>query len=219
MLRTERIVKKYGSGHTELTVLDGLDFQCERSEVVGIFGSSGSGKSTFLHIIGGLDAPSSGTVFFDGTDIYSLDEKDLAGFRNRTVGFVFQFYHLLPEFCAVENVMIPCLIGGAGKKEATERAKDALQRVQLTERFSNRPSELSGGEQQRVAIARAIVMKPEILLADEPTGNLDSDSGRRIMDLLLGLRERERMGIVMVTHDQTLSGRMDRKLKLEHGKL
>ena len=217
MLKAVGLNKTYGSGHTSLTVIDNLNFEYQKGEVVGVYGSSGSGKSTFLHMIGGLDFPTSGDVFFGERNLYQLSERELAAYRNRTIGFVFQFYHLLPEFSAEENVMIPCLIGGEGRAKAKELAAHALERVSLADRRSQRPSELSGGEQQRVAIARAIVMNPQLLLADEPTGNLDKKTGSEIMDVLMDLNQNGDMGIIMVTHDPSLVTQMDRELELKDG--
>lgn len=219
MLKALNIKKTYGSGHTALTVLDNLTFEYKHGEVVGIYGTSGSGKSTLLHIIGALDKPTSGEVYLRGQNLYSYSEDKLAQYRNRTVGFVFQFYHLLPEFTAEENVMLPCLISGMSKKDSLEKAKLALNKTGLYERRLHRPSQLSGGEQQRVAISRAIIMEPEILLADEPTGNLDKKTGQEVMQFLLDLNKKDGMGIVMVTHDPSLASRMDRKLELVDGKL
>lgn len=219
MLNAKNISKTYGKGHTALTVLDDLSFECKAGEVVGIYGSSGSGKSTLLHIIGGLDRPSGGQVMIEGEELYSYSEKRLAGFRNKTIGFVFQFYHLLPEFSALENAMMPCLIAGLSKDEAKKRAVAALERTGLGGRQTHRPSELSGGEQQRVAISRAIVMRPRLLLADEPTGNLDKKTGADVMKVLIDLNRKDGMGIVMVTHDHSLISDMDRKLELKDGKL
>lgn len=219
MLRTKKISKTYGKAHTALTVLSDVDFEYQQGEVVGVYGSSGSGKSTFLHIIGGLDRPTSGQVLLDDKDLYSRSEESLAEYRNRTIGFVFQFYHLLPEFSAEENVMMPCLIAGISKKESKERALAALSKVGLYDRRAHRPSQLSGGEQQRTALSRAIVMGPKLLLADEPTGNLDKVTGLEIMKVLLDLNKKEGMGIVMVTHDISLAGQMDRKLEIRDGRL
>lgn len=218
-LRAENIVKKYGKGHTELTVLDGLGFEYAEGEIIGVYGASGSGKSTFLHIIGGLDRPEAGCVFFESENIYTYSEKKLAEYRNKTIGFVFQFYHLLPEFSAEENVMMPCLIAGVPSFDAKRRAIVALEKTGLCGRRLHRPSELSGGEQQRVAISRAIVMGPKILLADEPTGNLDKSTGTEVINVLRDLNRNEGMGIVMVTHDNSLVSKMDRKLELKDGKL
>ena len=219
MLNVSKIKKVYGSGHTELTVLDELDLEYAGRDFLGIYGSSGSGKSTLLHIIGGLDMPSGGKVLVNNRDLYALPETERALYRNKTVGFVFQFYHLLKEFTALENVMIPCLISGMAKRDARKLSKEMLGRVGLVSRSSHRPTELSGGEQQRVAIARSIVMSPELLLADEPTGNLDKKAGSEILELLLTLNREEKMGIIMVTHDSSLVDKMDRVLEISYGKL
>lgn len=219
MIEAKNIGKVYGSGHTALPVLQDLNFEYSQGEIVGVYGSSGSGKSTFLHIIGGLDRPDMGDVQVNGENLYSYPESKLADYRNKTVGFVFQFYHLLPEFNAEENVMLPCLIAGLSKKEGRRRAGRALEKTGLAKRMTHRPAELSGGEQQRVAISRAIVMEPKILLADEPTGNLDKKTGDDVMKVLLDLNKRDGMGIIMVTHDISLVSDMDRTLELKDGKL
>jgi len=219
MLEAVNIFKSYGKGCTEVSVLKGLDFAYHGKEIVGVYGPSGSGKSTFLHILGGIDKPDKGKVLFDGSDIYAYDDKKLSAFRNKTVGFVFQLYHLLPEFSALENVMMPPLISGIKQKEAREMALSAIEKVGLLERIHHKPSELSGGEQQRIAIARAIVMFPKILLADEPTGNLDKKTGIEIIEVLKELNTKYGVGIIMVTHDQSLINDMDRKMELCDGRL
>jgi len=216
-LEAKSIVKKYGKEHTALTVLNGIDLELTKGEFVGIYGASGSGKSTLLHILGGLDLPTSGNVLFNGEDIYKYNDEKRSDYRNRKIGFVFQFYHLLPEFSAEENVMVPCLIAGISKKEAKVKASKALEKTGLLERKAHKPSELSGGEQQRVAISRAIVMQPDLLLADEPTGNLDVQTGKEVMDVLMDLNKALGMGIVMVTHDHALVDKMDRRLDLKDG--
>jgi len=211
--------KSYDKGSASVSVLKGLSFSCSESEFVGIFGASGTGKSTLLHVIGGLDRPDSGSVLFDNEDIYKKRDKDLAGFRNRTVGFVFQFYHLLPEFSALENVMLPCLISGMGKGEATRLAKESLSIVELDHRISHRPSEMSGGEQQRVAIARAVVMQPKFILADEPTGNLDEATGNKVFAYLERLHKETKTGVIMVTHNPDLLKHIPKKYELKSGAL
>lgn len=219
MFKVSNVIKKYGSGHTELKVLKDVSLEIKHGEIVGIYGASGSGKSTLLHIMGGLDKPSSGKVLADDKDLYGLAEEELAKFRNRSIGFVFQFYHLLPEFTTIENVMMPCLIAGMSKSKAYAKAESMLERVGLKERMTHKPFQLSGGEQQRVAIARAVIMRPKMLLADEPTGNLDRETGKEIMDILLSLNRNDGMGIVMVTHDEKLVSNMTRKLELKDGTL
>lgn len=219
MLKAHDIVKIYGETHTALTVLDRLNFGLHHGEFAGLYGVSGSGKSTFLHIMGGLDQPSSGSVLFEGADVYSWSDEKLASYRNKTIGFVFQFYHLLPEFTALENVMMPPLIAGETKKASAKKASEVLELVGLEKRMGHSPGELSGGEQQRVAIARAVVMRPKILLADEPTGNLDSHTGQEIMKLLVSLNKEFKMGIIMVTHDKSLVSQLDRKFEIKDGKI
>jgi lipoprotein-releasing system ATP-binding protein len=219
MFEISNLYKTYDGSTQNVNVLNGVNFRCESGEFVGIFGASGAGKSTLLHILGGLDIPTSGEVKFEGEDIYKKNKRMLAGFRNRTVGFVFQFYHLLPEFSAVENAMLPCLIAGLRRKEAFGRAKEALQFVDLLDRDGHKPSELSGGEQQRVAIARAIVMRPKFVFADEPTGNLDESTGEKIFFNLEKLHKATKTGIIMVTHNPDLLRKIPRRLELKGGLL
>ena len=185
----------------------------------GIYGASGSGKSTLLHILGGLDRPTGGKVYFEGQNLSEMNEDEITRFRNESIGFVFQFYYLLPEFTALENVMIPCLIAGIPRKEAKERAKDALNEVALSPRAHHKPSELSGGEQQRVALARAAVMHPKIILADEPTGNLDRQTGEQIFDYLLRLNRDDKISMIIVSHNQELLRQLPHTLLLRDGKL
>ena len=194
-----------------------MDFSVETGEVVAIMGASGAGKSTLLQILGTLLTPDAGTLSIDGTDVLSLDARSLAAFRNRRIGFVFQAHHLLPEFTAVENVMIPSLIGGTSFRQARVRAEELLALVGLEARFSHKPSELSGGEQQRVAIARALANSPAILFADEPTGNLDSRTKEEIHQLFLNLRKQLGQTIVIVTHDASLAALCDRTCSLQDG--
>lgn len=217
MFEISNLHKTYDGADKSVNVLNGLSFSCKEGELIGVFGTSGAGKSTFLHILGGLDRPSQGVVKFDGTDIYSKGGKFLSRFRNETIGFVFQFYHLLPEFSALENVMLPCLINGLGRKEAESRAKEALSNVEMFDRGAHRPSELSGGEQQRVAVARAVVMRPRFILADEPTGNLDEATGLKVFSNLLNLHEKTKTGMIMVTHNPDLLKKMPRRLELKGG--
>lgn len=219
MFEIKGLCKTYDGGEKEVSVLRGLDMTCARGEFIGIFGTSGSGKSTFLHIAGGLDRPDSGTVLFDGEDLYKKSSRGIARFRNRSIGFVFQFYHLLPEFTALENVMLPCLIASMKRSEALLHAKEALAVVELTERSLHRPSELSGGEQQRVAMARAIVMRPRFILADEPTGNLDEATGEKIFSYLNRLNKVTKTGIIMVTHNHDLLERIPKRFELKGGVL
>jgi lipoprotein-releasing system ATP-binding protein len=200
-----------------LEVLRGVDFSAEQGEVVAIMGASGAGKSTLLQILGTLLTPDSGSLVIDGANVLSLGAKELAAFRNRRIGFVFQAHHLLPEFTAVENVMIPSLIGGASSAQAKARAQELLALVGLDARFSHKPSELSGGEQQRVAIARALANRPAILFADEPTGNLDSHTKEEIHQLFFDLRKQLGQTVVIVTHDAGLAQLCDRSCYLVDG--
>ena len=213
ILSARHIVKSFGT----LKVLKGVNFWADEGEVVAIVGASGAGKSTLLQILGTLLSPDEGTLEIDGTDVLHLGEKALAAFRNRRIGFVFQAHHLLPEFTALENVMIPALIGGESTAEARKRALELLQTVGLAERTGHKPSELSGGEQQRVAIARALVNRPAILFADEPTGNLDTHTKEEIHRLFFDLRKKMNHTIVIVTHDAGLAGLCDRTCTLRDG--
>ena len=213
IIEAKNIHKSFGT----LEVLKGVDFSVEPGEVVAIMGASGAGKSTLLQILGTLLTPDGGSLSIDGTDVLSLGARPLAGFRNRRIGFVFQAHHLLPEFTAVENVMIPSLIGGVGNKPARERAQELLSLVGLESRFSHKPSQLSGGEQQRVAIARALANSPAILFADEPTGNLDSRTKEEIHQLFFDLRKQLGQTIVIVTHDAGLAQLCDRSCYMVDG--
>ncbi|MCI2081926.1 MAG: ABC transporter ATP-binding protein [Bacteroidales bacterium] len=213
MIEATGITKSFGN----LKVLKGIDFKAEKSEVVAIMGASGAGKSTFLQIIGSLMRPDGGKVSVDGTDIFSLGSGELSHFRNREMGFVFQFHHLLPEFTAEENVMIPALISGASRREASAAARKILANVGLSERLTHKPSELSGGEQQRVAIARALINDPSVLYADEPSGNLDSKTKLEIHKLFFDIRDKTGVTVVIVTHDPSLAEMSDRTLHMRDG--
>ena len=202
-----------------LEVLKGVDFSAEAGEVVAVTGASGAGKTTLLQILGTLSTPDSGRLVIDGTDVLALDRRALASFRGRRIGFVFQFHHLLPEFDAEENVMIPALIAGRPVREAREEARRLLRQVGLEERLGHKPAALSGGEQQRVAIARALVNKPAVLFADEPTGNLDSATKTEIQRLFFSLRESLGQTIVIVTHDPDLAASCDRSLTMKDGRI
>ncbi|MCB0696046.1 MAG: ABC transporter ATP-binding protein [Chitinophagaceae bacterium] len=215
MLVADNLVKKYG----DLTVVGGVSLQVGKGEVVSVIGASGAGKSTLLHLLGGLDKPDSGQVTIHNTDLFALQQKKQAAFRNKHMGFVFQFHHLLPEFTAIENVAVPLWISGKGKKQALEEAAEILHVVGLSARINNKPSELSGGEQQRVAIARALVNKPDVIMADEPTGNLDSNNAEAIHRLFLSLREQFGQTFVMITHNDELAGMTDRTLIMKDGKI
>jgi len=199
-------------------VLKGVDLNFSRGERAAIVGASGVGKTTLLHVLGTLDRPTGGKVFYEGKDIYALNEKELALFRNREIGFVFQFHHLLPEFSALENTMMPCLIQGIPKKESASRAEAILTLVGLKERLSHKPGELSGGEQQRVAVARALVLEPKVLLADEPTGNLDTKTGESVFDLLQQLNQIKGVTLIVVTHNLKLAEKLSRQIQLIDGK-
>lgn len=210
--------KRYGDG-TPVDVLLGLDLTVEAGESIAIVGQSGVGKSTLLHILGALDQPSAGRVSFAGTDIFALDDVAQADFRNREIGFIFQFHHLLPDFTAVENVMMPLLISGMAAAPAEQRAAELLSRVGLAQRVRHRPGELSGGEQQRVAVARAVALAPRAVLADEPTGNLDPATSAAVHELLMDLNREQGISMVIVTHNRDLAGLTDRVLRLENGRL
>lgn len=206
-------------GRVALHVLRGIDLEVTPGELVTIVGASGAGKSTLLHILGGLDRPTEGTVYWDDKDIFSLNDEQLPLLRAKDVGFVFQFHHLLPEFSALENVAIPAMIAGKSLRQAQDRAREILERVGLSDRMEHKPSELSGGEQQRVAVARALTNRPRIVLADEPSGNLDSENARQLHDLLLGLNQSEGQTLVVVTHNEELSRRSHRILRMADGML
>ena len=219
VLHCKQLSKSYQQGEIETHVLDGLDLTVEKGELLAIVGSSGCGKSTFLHLAGALDLPTSGEVFINGVNILTLSDKERAVFRNQHIGFIYQFHHLMMEFTTLENVAMPLLIRGDKPKEATAAALKILTEVGLAHRINHRPSELSGGERQRTAIARALVTEPALILADEPTGNLDSDTAEQIYQLIRSLNQRVQTSFVVVTHDITLAMRMDKQLKLDHGKL
>ena len=214
MIQLDNIHKSFGS----LEVLKGVSLSVAKGEVVSIVGASGAGKSTLLNIMGSLMEPSGGKVKIAGTDIFALPDKSLAAFRNREIGFVFQFHHLLPEFTALENVMIPAFIAGRSRKDAEQNAKALLTDMGLGERLNHKPSELSGGEQQRVAIARALINKPAVLFADEPSGNLDTKTKGEIHRLFFDLRDKYDQTIVLVTHDPELAAMCDRSLFMVDGR-
>jgi lipoprotein-releasing system ATP-binding protein len=215
MLRSLRIKKKYDS----LEVLKGIDLEISRGEIVSIIGASGAGKSTLLHILGTLDRADDGVILYDGTEVNKLPSKKLAAFRNEKIGFVFQSHHLLPEFTALENVMLPALIAGKSKQAASSRAAELLRLLGLSERTTHRPSELSGGEQQRVAVARAMVNNPSIIFADEPSGNLDSQTATALHQLIFDLRKSLGQTFVIVTHNKELAEMADRTLTMKDGKI
>ena len=215
MIHVENIVKRFG----DLEVLHGLSFSVERGEIVSIVGASGAGKSTLLQIIGTLMSPDAGSVTINGRDVAGMSDNELSEFRNRHVGFVFQSHHLLEEFSAVENVMMPMLIAGVKRAEAQRRATELLELVQMSHRLEHRPSALSGGEQQRVAIARALANNPSEVLADEPTGNLDTATRDEIQRLFFDLRERTNQTFIIVTHDEALAEKSDRKIIMSDGRI
>ena len=215
MLRASNLMKSYG----ELAVLKGIDLEINKGEVVAIVGASGAGKSTLLHILGTLDSPDKGKVFIQDKDVFSQSSKNLAAFRNKSIGFVFQFHNLLPEFTALENVMIPGLIGQGEEKQVRERATSLLSMLGLDERRDHKPSELSGGEQQRVAVARAMINSPDLILADEPSGNLDSKNAIDLHNLFFKLRKDVGQTFVIVTHNEELARMSDRKIELKDGRI
>ncbi len=218
IFKAEGITKEF-NGNFKLKVLSGLNLSIKKGEMIAVVGASGTGKTTLMHILGALDRPSSGTMLYHGKDIYNKNDHELSAFRNKVIGFVFQFHHLLPEFTALENVMIPGLIARQDRKTVERRSSDLLGEVGLAARTAHKVGELSGGEQQRVAIARAMVMKPELLLADEPTGNLDPKTGQKVFDLIRNMNRDFSLSTVMVTHNYDLAAQMDRCLSLADGKL
>ncbi|MDP2911227.1 MAG: ABC transporter ATP-binding protein [Candidatus Omnitrophota bacterium] len=223
MLRADNIHKIYKDGKRELHVLKGINFELRKDDVIAIIGPSGAGKSTLLHILGGIDRPTSGKVFLDNSDFYSLDDAKRARFRNQKIGFVFQFYHLLPEFTALENVMLPGLIKASSFQPRVSSIKNAaeilLEDMGLAKRMHHRPGELSGGEQQRVAIARALINNPKALLCDEPTGNLDSEMGLEILNILFNLNKKNKTAIVIVTHDKEIAKRAHKIIEMKDGRM
>lgn len=215
----QNVSKSYQDGHLNVDVLHDLNVQIQAGESVSIIGASGSGKSTLLHILGGLDTPTSGKIALMGQDLATLNQAKLGALRNQYLGFVYQFHHLLAEFTALENVMMPLLIGKMKRSEAEERAAFMLEKVGLSTRMKHRPAELSGGERQRAAIARALVNNPKCLLADEPTGNLDRNNARHVLEMMLQLRHELNTALVVVTHDDELAVRFDRVLTMKDGAL
>ncbi|MDE0110087.1 MAG: ABC transporter ATP-binding protein [Bryobacterales bacterium] len=219
VIRAEGLGKTFRSGEQALTIFSGLTFQIRQGESVALVGKSGAGKSTLLHILGALEKPTTGKVLFCGDPLVSLSETQLADYRNRDVGFVWQNCHLLPEFTAIENVALPLRIAGVSEGSGHEEARTWLHRVGLAERIDHQSGELSGGEQQRVAIARALVSKPRLLLADEPTGNLDERTGEAVMKMLIELARQEGLAILLATHNPTFAALCDRVFRFEHGRL
>lgn len=215
MIEAKHIVKRYGS----LEVLRSVDVTIGEAEVVTIVGPSGAGKTTLLQIIGTLDRPDNGTVTYDGTDVFALRGRELAQFRNRNIGFVFQFHQLLPEFTMLENVAIPALIGGEKRDAAYDRARQLLDYMHLSDRLDHKPAQLSGGERQRVAVARALINRPKVILADEPSGSLDTANKQELHRLFFQLRDEMHQTFVIVTHDETLAGQADRTLRMQDGNI
>lgn len=227
MIEARNLKKYFATDAGRLEVLKEINLRVGEAEMVGIVGASGAGKSTLLHILGALDRPTAGSVFYEGTDIFGLDGNSLAAFRNKTIGFVFQFHHLLPEFNAIENVMMPGLIGigsrSHGSKgarlEVRKKAEELLDEMGLSERKSHRPGELSGGEQQRVAVARALILEPKVVLADEPTGNLDTATGEELFSIFVELNKEKAVTFIIVTHNEALSSRCHRVLRMTDGEI
>lgn len=219
ILLEARNIGKTFTDNFEVPVLNDLNLELRRGEMVAIVGVSGTGKSTLMHILGTLDRPTKGKLFYEGKDVFAKKSKELSAFRNRTIGFIFQFHHLLPEFSAIENIIMPGLIAGMDKSMLLDQANKFLHRIGLSKRALHKIGELSGGEQQRVAIARALILKPSILLADEPTGNLDPKTGQDVFELISELNKTLNLTTVMVTHNHALAAKMDRCLTLVNGKL
>ncbi|MEQ1876310.1 MAG: ABC transporter ATP-binding protein [Bdellovibrionia bacterium] len=219
LLQAKKVTKVYQTGASRLEILKGIDLDITEGESVSITGSSGAGKSTLLHILGTLDRPTAGQMFFKGKDLARVSDDELAKFRNATIGFVFQFHHLMKEFTAIENVMMPGRIAGLSVKEADRSARELLTLVGLGGRLSHYPNELSGGEQQRVAVARALVRKPKILLADEPTGNLDTTNGKLIQELFFQLKKDRGVTLIVVTHDSAFARKFPRTIEIRDGRI
>lgn len=213
MLIAKGIKKSFG----KLEILKGVDLSVSKGEIISIVGPSGAGKSTFLHIVGSLSKPDGGSVHINNTDLFKLSPNKLSAFRNKNIGFIFQFHHLLPEFTALENVCIPALIAKKNKKESEKKAMELLEMLDLSHRIDHKPAELSGGEQQRVAVARALINNPAIILADEPSGNLDSENASALNQLFIDLRERLNQTFIIVTHNEILAGIADRKIRMKDG--
>lgn len=220
VLKAENIHKIFWLGKgVKLHVLKGIDLEVKKGEIIAIVGASGAGKSTLLHILGTLDRPSDGKVYVDGVDVFQMNDVELSKFRNKKIGFVFQFHHLLPEFTAIENVAMPAMIAGKRFNEVKDRAYELLKEVGLADRIEHKPSELSGGEQQRVAVARALMNSPEIILADEPSGNLDSQNAEALHDLIVELNKKHGQTFIIATHNEKLAERADRIVKIVDGRI
>ncbi len=219
LILVENLFKSFGQGSKRVDVLKGITLAFWPGEAVAIYGSSGVGKSTFMHILGTLDRPTAGRIIYRGQDVFSMEERALAAFRNREVGFIFQLYYLLPEFNALENTMMPALIRGMQRRKAARKAEEILVEVGLGDRITHKPGELSGGEQQRVAVARSLILQPTFLLADEPTGNLDAKTGHAIHDLLMRLNTEKGVTLIVVTHNHEIASRMPRRIQMVDGKV
>lgn len=219
LFAVENLCKRYGMNHKQVDALKDITLSVSRGELLTIVGASGAGKSTLLHILGTLDRPTAGRVLYRGEDLFALGNRQRAEFRNRTIGFIFQFHYLLPEFTALENTMMPALIRGDEKGAAREAAEKILTTVGLKDRLLHKQGELSGGEQQRVAVARALMLRPELILADEPTGNLDSRTGEAIFDLLQSLNQQLNITVLIVTHNESIAGRTPRRITLLDGRI
>lgn len=219
ILHTINLQKVYKTGPQEVEVLKGIDLEIQSGEIVIIMGPSGVGKSTLLHLVGGLDRPSEGSVYIDNKDIFSMNEKELAVFRNKSIGFVFQFHHLLPEFTALENVMLPGIMHNTDLESIENNSRKILDEIGLSHRLDHKPSELSGGEQQRVAVARALMNNPRIVLADEPTGNLDKKNSESLYELILDLNNKLNQTFIIVTHNDLMARHAQRVIELEDGKI
>jgi lipoprotein-releasing system ATP-binding protein len=218
-LDVKNLSKTYGANHKRVEALKDISFSISQGEFLTIVGASGAGKSTLLHVLGALDHPTAGKVFYSGEDLFSLSGTQLALFRNQKIGFIFQFHYLLPEFTALENTMMPALIRGQRKEQAREAAEKLLTSVGLKDRLTHKQGELSGGEQQRVAVARALLLKPKIILADEPTGNLDSKTGEAIFELLLSLNQQSNITILIVTHNEGIASKAPRQITMQDGRV
>lgn len=218
-IEINNLMKSFAKGNRKINVLNGLNLTVAAGESLAVLGVSGAGKSTLINILGTLDRPSSGSVFFDGLNVFEWEEKKLARFRNKKIGFIFQFFNLLPEFTSLENTMMPALVSGISRRQAKERAEIILNELRLGDRIDHKPGELSGGEQQRVAVARSLIMEPEILLADEPTGNLDRSTAVKIEDMLIDLNRNRKVTLIVVTHNKSLADRMSRNIGLIDGRV
>ena len=219
LIEVRGLAKSFAGGGKRVEVLSNLDLSLGQGERLAIIGESGVGKSTLLYIIGTLERPDQGTLHYEGRDVTLWNDDEISRLRNRTIGFVFQFHHLLPDFTALENVMMPALIARWDRPKARESARELLETVGLEQRLTHRPGELSGGEQQRVAIARSLILEPRVMLADEPTGNLDPATAGEIEDLLCGLNEKRGLGLIVTTHNRHMAGRMNRQMELRDGRL